>query len=42
MTCHENRSLIVWRANYLNRAKGNEAILKSLWKTGSHVDVNYR
>lgn len=37
------RSLIVWRANYLNQAKGNEAILKSLWKDlDLIVDVNYR
>ncbi|MEW5875139.1 MAG: molybdopterin-dependent oxidoreductase [Candidatus Zixiibacteriota bacterium] len=37
------RSLIVWRANYLNQAKGNEAILKSLWKDlDLIVDINYR
>lgn len=37
------RSLIVWRANYLNQAKGNEAILKSLWKQlDLIVDINYR
>jgi len=36
------RSLIVWRANYLNQAKGNEAILKSLWKDlDLIVDINY-
>ena len=37
------RSLIVWRANYLNQAKGNEAILASLWKElDLIVDVNFR
>jgi nitrate reductase alpha subunit len=37
------RALIVWRANYLNQAKGNEAILRSLWKDlDLIVDVNYR
>jgi complex iron-sulfur molybdoenzyme family reductase subunit alpha len=37
------RSLIVWRANYLNQAKGNEAILKSLWKDlDLIVDINFR
>jgi len=37
------RSLIVWRANYLNQAKGNEFILKSLWQDlDLIVDVNYR
>jgi complex iron-sulfur molybdoenzyme family reductase subunit alpha len=37
------RSLIVWRANYLNQAKGNEAILRSLWKDlDLIVDINYR
>ncbi|MDM7917187.1 MAG: molybdopterin-dependent oxidoreductase, partial [Candidatus Eisenbacteria bacterium] len=36
-------SLIVWRANYLNQAKGNEAILRSLWKDlDLIVDINYR
>ena len=37
------RALIVWRANYLNQAKGNEHILKSLWKDlDLIVDINYR
>lgn len=37
------RALIVWRANYLNQAKGNELILDSLWKDlDLVVDVNYR
>lgn len=37
------RALIVWRANYLNQAKGNEAILRSLWKDlDLIVDINYR
>ena len=37
------RALIVWRANYLNQAKGNEYILKSLWKDlDLIVDLNYR
>ena len=37
------RSLIVWRANYLNQAKGNEHILNSLWKDlDLVVDINYR
>ncbi|MBI1897261.1 MAG: molybdopterin-dependent oxidoreductase [Acidobacteria bacterium] len=37
------RALIVWRANYLNQAKGNEHILESLWKDlDLIVDVNYR
>lgn len=37
------RSLIVWRANYLNQAKGNELILNSLWKDlDLIVDINYR
>ncbi len=37
------RALIVWRANYLNQAKGNEAILRSLWKNlDLIVDINYR
>ncbi|MDP8244373.1 MAG: molybdopterin-dependent oxidoreductase [Candidatus Hinthialibacter antarcticus] len=37
------RSLFVWRANYLNQAKGNEAILRSLWKDlDLIVDINYR
>jgi complex iron-sulfur molybdoenzyme family reductase subunit alpha len=37
------RALFVWRANYLNQAKGNEAILRSLWQDlDLIVDVNYR
>ena len=37
------RALIVWRANYLNQAKGNEHILQSLWKDlDLIVDLNYR
>ena len=37
------RALIVWRANYLNQAKGNEAILRSLWQDlDLIVDINYR
>lgn len=37
------RSLIVWRANYLNQAKGNELIFQSLWKQlDLIVDINYR
>ncbi len=37
------RSLIVWRANYLNQAKGNEVIEHSLWKDLDFiVDINYR
>lgn len=37
------RALIVWRANYLNQAKGNEHILQSLWKDlDLVVDINYR
>ena len=33
----------MWRANYLNQAKGNEYILKSLWKDlDLIVDLNYR
>lgn len=37
------RALIVWRANYLNQAKGQEAILASLWKQlDLIVDINYR
>ncbi len=37
------RSLFIWRANYLNQAKGNEAILRSLWKDlDLIVDINYR
>ncbi len=37
------RALVVWRANYLNQAKGNEAILRSLWQDlDLIVDINYR
>jgi complex iron-sulfur molybdoenzyme family reductase subunit alpha len=37
------RAFIVWRANYLNQAKGNELIFDSLWKQlDLIVDVNYR
>ncbi len=37
------RALFVWRANYLNQAKGNEAIIRSLWKDlDLIVDINYR
>ncbi|MBI2842868.1 MAG: molybdopterin-dependent oxidoreductase [Armatimonadetes bacterium] len=37
------RSLIVWRANYLNQAKGSDLILDSLWKDlDLIVDINYR
>jgi complex iron-sulfur molybdoenzyme family reductase subunit alpha len=35
--------MIIWRANYLNQAKGNEHILDSLWKDlDLIVDINYR
>jgi complex iron-sulfur molybdoenzyme family reductase subunit alpha len=37
------RALIVWRANYLNQAKGNELIFDSLWKQlDLVVDINFR
>ncbi len=37
------RAMIIWRANYLNQAKGNELIFDSLWKQlDLIVDVNYR
>jgi len=37
------RSLIVWRANYLNQAKGNEKILPSLWNDlDLIVNINFR
>ncbi|HKB39244.1 MAG TPA: molybdopterin-dependent oxidoreductase, partial [Gemmataceae bacterium] len=37
------RALIVWRANFLNQAKGNELIFDSLWKKlDLIVDINYR
>src|SRR4029079_387978 len=37
------RAMIIWRANYLNQAKGNEQIFDSLWKQlDLIVDINYR
>jgi complex iron-sulfur molybdoenzyme family reductase subunit alpha len=37
------RAMIIWRANYLNQAKGNELIFDSLWKQlDLVVDINYR
>ena len=37
------RAMIIWRANYLNQAKGNEMIFDSLWKNlDLIVDINYR
>ncbi len=37
------RAFIVWRANYLNQAKGNEIIESSLWQDlDLIVDINYR
>ena len=37
------RAFIVWRANYLNQAKGNENPESSLWKDlDLIVDINYR
>jgi complex iron-sulfur molybdoenzyme family reductase subunit alpha len=37
------RAFIVWRANYLNQAKGNEMIHDSLWKQlDLIVDINFR
>ena len=37
------RSLIIWRANYLNQAKGNEVLERSLWRDlDLIVDINYR
>jgi complex iron-sulfur molybdoenzyme family reductase subunit alpha len=37
------RAMIIWRANYLNQAKGNEYIFDSLWKQlDLIVDINYR
>jgi complex iron-sulfur molybdoenzyme family reductase subunit alpha len=37
------RALFVWRANYLNQAKGNEAILDSLWRElDLIVNINFR
>ena len=37
------RAFIVWRANYLNQAKGNEILESSLWRDlDLIVDLNYR
>ncbi|MCW5976795.1 MAG: molybdopterin-dependent oxidoreductase [Bryobacteraceae bacterium] len=37
------RAMIVWRANYLNQAKGHEHVRDSLWKDlDLIVDINYR
>jgi nitrate reductase alpha subunit len=37
------RAFIVWRANYLNQAKGNEILESSLWRDlDLIVDINYR
>jgi complex iron-sulfur molybdoenzyme family reductase subunit alpha len=37
------RAFVIWRANYLNQAKGNELIFDSLWKQlDLIVDINYR
>jgi complex iron-sulfur molybdoenzyme family reductase subunit alpha len=37
------RLFMIWRANYLNQAKGNELIFDSLWKQlDLIVDINYR
>ncbi|MEE8200850.1 MAG: molybdopterin-dependent oxidoreductase [Candidatus Acidoferrales bacterium] len=37
------RAFIVWRANYLNQAKGNELIGASLWRDlDLIVDINFR
>lgn len=37
------RAFIIWRANYLNQAKGNELIEDSLWQDlDLIVDINYR
>ncbi len=37
------RAMIVWRANYLNQAKGNEVLESSLWRDlDLIVDINYR
>jgi complex iron-sulfur molybdoenzyme family reductase subunit alpha len=37
------RAFIIWRANYLNQAKGNELIFDSLWRQlDLIVDINYR
>ncbi len=37
------RAMIIWRANYLNQAKGNEILENSLWRDlDLIVDINYR
>ncbi len=37
------RAFIVWRANYLNQAKGNEVLETSLWRDlDLIVDINFR
>jgi complex iron-sulfur molybdoenzyme family reductase subunit alpha len=37
------RAMVIWRANYLNQAKGNELIFDSLWKQlDLIVDINFR
>ncbi|HXZ19892.1 MAG TPA: molybdopterin-dependent oxidoreductase, partial [Candidatus Acidoferrales bacterium] len=42
-TGRKPRALLVWRANYLNQAKGNEVIESSLWRDlDLIVDINYR
>jgi complex iron-sulfur molybdoenzyme family reductase subunit alpha len=42
-TGRKPRAFIVWRANYLNQAKGNEIIETSLWRDlDLIVDINYR
>ena len=42
-TGRKPRAFIVWRANYLNQAKGNEILETSLWKDlDLIVDINYR
>ena len=42
-TGRKPRAFIVWRANYLNQAKGNEILERSLWRDlDLIVDINYR
>jgi nitrate reductase / nitrite oxidoreductase, alpha subunit len=42
-TGRKPRAFIIWRANYLNQAKGNEVIESSLWRDlDLIVDINYR
>ncbi|HXI02815.1 MAG TPA: molybdopterin-dependent oxidoreductase [Candidatus Saccharimonadales bacterium] len=37
------RAMVIWRANYLNQAKGNEILESSLWRDlDLIVDINYR